>query len=192
MSDNTALYRRIRRRETRSSRSVLAIILAVVIILACAFAITEIILHLAGQPALVSDMYGAANATASLASYPAGIVIAAGVLTALIGLWIMIAALTAGRKARHVIDSPDSSIVVDNGVIASALARHAAYAGHVNPDDVSVSVSHRSAVIRMTPSSGIAVDKGQITTAAQQQLDTYGLTPKVRPRVVIDRAKVGS
>jgi hypothetical protein len=192
MSDTTPLYRRIRRRETRSPRSVLAITLAVLVILASAYAITEMVLHLADQPPLIGDMLTAATATAALADYDPGIVTAAGVLAALVGLLIMIAALTAGRRSRHVLDTPASSAVVDDAVIASALARHAASAGNVSADAVRVSVSQRHAVIRMTPSSGIEIDKAHVVAVAEEQLGTYGLTPSVRPRVIVEEAKVGA
>ncbi|MBG6215450.1 hypothetical protein RCH23_003386 [Cryobacterium sp. CAN_C3] len=191
MSENTALYQRIKRRETHSSRSGLAITLAVIVILASAYAITEMILHLAGQPALVSDMFGVAQATAGLAEYTAGIVIAVGIVTALIGLINVTASLTAGRRARHLVETEKTSAVVDNAVIASGLARHAASAGNISPDNVTVSVSHRSAVVRLTPAIGAAIDTSAVTAAVQEQLDSYALIPKVRPRVVIDEHRNG-
>jgi len=191
MSENAALYRRIKRRETHSSRSVLAITIAVIVILASAYAITEMVLHLAGQPALVSDMLGVAQAIAGLADYTAGIVIAVGIVTALIGLVIMIVSLTAGRRARHLVETEKTSAVVDNAVIASGLARHAAFAGNISPDNVTVSVSHRSAVVTLTPAIGAAIDINTVTAAVQEQLDSYALIPKVRPRVVIDEQRNG-
>lgn len=188
-----SLYRRISRRETRSSRSGLAITLAAIIVLLSAYAAIEILLHLSGQPALVSDMLGVATATVGLADYTAGMVIAVGVVLALIGLAIMVAALTAGRRARHLLDTEKTPAVVDNAVIASALARHAAYAGNVSPDNVTVSVSHRTAVVNLVPASGMTVDKDAVNSAVQEQLDTYRLTPTVRPRVVIgEQGKVGA
>jgi hypothetical protein len=193
MSQTTALYRRIRRRETHSSRSGLAITLAVIVILTCSYGIVEMVLHLAGQPALINDMFGAANAAAGLAAYTPGIVITTGALTALIGVIIMIASLTAGRRARHLIDTEMTSAMVDNAVIASALARHAAQTGKVSPDNATVSVSRRSAVVTLTPTFGTAIDASAVTRAVHAQLDSYALTPKVRPRVIIkEQAKVGS
>ncbi|MDJ0337911.1 hypothetical protein [Cryobacterium sp. PH31-O1] len=186
MSETTALYQRIKRRETHSSRSGLAITLAVIVILTSAYAITEMILHLADQPALVSDMFGVAQATAGLAEYTNGIVVAGGIVTALIGLIIMIAALTAGRRARHLVETEKTSAVVDNAVIASGLARHAASAGNISPDNVTVSVSHRSAVVTLNPTIGATIDTSAVLAAVQEQLDSYALIPKVRPRVVID------
>lgn len=191
MSETTALYRRIKRRETHSSRSVLAITIAVVVILVSAYAITEMILHLAGQPALVSDMFGVAQATAGLAEYTTGIVVAVGIVTALIGLIIMIVSLTAGRRARHLVETEKTSAVVDNAVIASGLARHAAFAGNISPDNVTVSVSHRSAVVTLTPAIGAAIDIKTVTAEVQEQLDSYALIPKVRPRVVIAEQRNG-
>ncbi|MBC7725501.1 MAG: hypothetical protein H7146_12285 [Burkholderiaceae bacterium] len=193
MSETGTIYRRIKRRETRSSRSGLAITLAVVVILASAYTIAEIVLQLAGQPPLIGSMRDAAQATAGLADYTAGSVVAFGVLAAIIGFVIIVAALTAGRRSRHVLETDKTSAVVDNAVIASALARHAARVGNVSPDSVSVSVSARSAVVTVTPASGVSVDKSAVTTAVQEQLDSYGISPRVRPRVLVtQQGKVGS
>jgi len=193
VSDTSALYRRIKRRETHSSRSGLAITLAVLVILASAYAVIEMILHLANRPALVSDMFGVASAAANLTEYTVGIVAAVGVVVALIGLFIVLASLTAGRRARHLIDTETISAVVDNAVIASGLARHAAEVGNISPDNVTVSVSHRVAVVTLIPAFGGTIDKSAVVAAVQKQLDSYALFPTVRPRIVInEQGKRGS
>ena len=186
------MYSRIKRRETTSPRATLAIILAVIIILAIAYAVTETILFLTGQPQLLASPEQMGTAVVGLSSYTPWIVIASGVVAALIGLLLIIAAFRAGRRPRHVLDTDRVVTVVDDEVIASALARSAAFQSSIDPDNARVEVSRRRAVIRLTPASGSSVDSQPVTQTATQQLDGYGLSPKVKPRVVIEKGKVGA
>ena len=83
--------------------------------------------------------------------------------------------------------------IADNEVIASALARAAADAGDVDPDNSVVTVSHRRAVVTLTPTSGIGVSRTGVEEAVAEQLDDYGLRPSVRPRIIIEATgKVGA
>ena len=193
MSDQNALYRRISRRETRSPRSTLAIVVAIILIALFAWAGTEIILRLVSQPPLLVSMPALATRIVHLPSYPFAVVILIGIVIAVVGLILMVVSITAGRLARHQVTSERSAVIVDNEVIASALARHAAFAGNVDPDNVRVSVSHRTAVVRLTPASGIPVSKSEVEDAVSKQLDSYNLTPTVRSKVIIDHSgRIGS
>ena len=193
MSDQNALYRRISRRETRSPRSTLAIVVAIILIALFAWAGTEIILRLVSQPPLLVSMPALATRIVHLPSYPFAVVILIGIVIAVVGLILMVVSITVGRLARHQVTSERSAVIVDNEVIASALARHAAFAGNVDPDNVRVSVSHRTAVVRLTPASGIPVSKSEVEDAVAKQLDSYNLTPSVRSKVIIDHSgRIGS
>ena len=187
------VYARISRRETHSPRSLLAIVLAVVLIVVFAWIGTEIVIALLGLPALLvapADMVGA---VAGLATAPAGIVATAGILVALVGLVLVIAGVAPGRRARHVLATTRAATVVDNEVVASALARAASLAGDVDPDNTTVSVSHRRAVVQLTPTSGVPVNRQAVAEAVDRQLESYGLRPAVRARVqVSERAVVGA
>ncbi|CAD6008911.1 DUF6286 domain-containing protein [Agreia sp. COWG] len=189
----SSTYARITRRETHSPRSLLAIVLAVILIVVFAWVGTEIVFALLGLPALLvapKDMFTSAL---GLVDAPAGIVVAAGIVAAVVGLILIIAALSPGRRARHVLATDRAAIVVDNEVIASALARHASYAGNVDPDNASVSVSHRRATVFLTPASGTPVDRDEVSKAVTRQLDSYGLKPGVRATVrIAEKAQVGA
>jgi hypothetical protein len=186
-------YRRIARRETHSPRSALALVLAVVLILAAAYAITEIILSIAGHAPLLVTPGQAANGVVTAVTLPFGILLAAGIILAIIGILLLIAALSSGRRARHLIQTDRAVTVIDNEVIASALARQASYAGNTDPDNTKVSVSHSRAVIDITPVSGRQVDKDAITAAVDEQLGTYDVRPKLRSKVVVSKTgKVGA
>jgi len=185
VSANRGIYRRIGRRETHSPRSLLAIVLAVALILVLAWLGTEIVLALLGAPALLVAPVDMFTSAVNLVDAPTGIVAAAGIVVAVIGLVLVIASVAPGRRARHLLTSERTVVVVDNEVIASALARHASLAGNVDPDNASVSVSHRTAEVHLTPTTGIPVDRDAVTSTVTEQLDSYGLTPSVRPRVRI-------
>ncbi|NYF11936.1 hypothetical protein HDC34_000230 [Pseudoclavibacter sp. JAI123] len=193
MSTHGSLYSRLSRRETHSPRSALAIILAVMLILVAAWIGTEIVLSLLALPALLvapADMFTSALGVLEQPTQYVGI---AGVVVAIIGLILLIAGLAPGRRARHTLTSTRTATVADNAVIASALARHAAHAGNVSPDNVTVSVSHRRADVHLVPASGLPVDAAAITAAVNQQLEQYELTPRVTAKVrVAENGKVGA
>lgn len=194
MTTNTAtLYRRIRRRETHSPRSTLAIVLAIIVIAVCAWVATEIILRFVGQSPLLLTMPALAQGIVDVPNYPSGAVIAIGVVAALVGVILVVAAILPGRQARHIVSTEHSAAIVDNEVIASALARHAARAGNVDPDNARVSVSHRTAVVRLTPASGMPVDRAAVSEAIGRELTSYDLASPLRSKVLIDESgKVGA
>jgi hypothetical protein len=193
MSTTPSIYARIVRRETHSSRSVLAIILAIALIVVFAWIGVEIVIALLGGPALLVAPAEMFTSTLGLADGPAGIVATSGIVVAALGLILVIVAVAPGRRARHVLDAERTATVVDNEVIASALARHASSVGNVDPDNATVSVSHRHAVVHLTPASGVMVSPSEVTETVTEQLQSYGLRPSVRARVQIaERAKVGA
>lgn len=193
MTSQHAAYARVTRRETHSPRSGLAIILAVILILVCAWVGTEIVLAMLGRRALLAAPADMGRSIVEIGRYPSVPVIIAGVIVAIIGLILVFVSVSAGRRARHVLPSVRSAIVVDDEVIASALARQASYAGNVDPDNIEVSVSHRSALVRIRPSSGQSVDKAAIKDAVTDTLEGYQATPRLRARVAVQKeAKVGA
>jgi len=186
-------YRRILRRETHSSRAVPAITVAVAVILLCAYAGTEIVLMMLNRRALLAAPQDMLTTLGTLGSAPVAAPVTIGILLMLAGILLLIGALTPGRRARHQIPSGRAAVVVDNEVIASALARQAAHAGNANPDNTVVSVSAHRAIVHLTPTSGTPVQSDAIKEAVQQQLAAFELYPPVRASVVIAAAgKVGS
>ncbi|MEA9986143.1 MULTISPECIES: hypothetical protein [Subtercola] len=187
------LYRRLLRRETHSPKSGLAIVLAVIAILMLVYVGTECVLRLLGQPALLVAPARLAQAVIDAPTYPAGALIAGGIVAAVIGVALVIGAFGGGRRARHTLPGSRAATVVDNEVIASALARHAAKAAHASADNTMVSVSHRTAVVRLTPTSGRPVDRDAVVRAVDEQLASYEVKPGIRSRVIIrEHGKVGA
>jgi pectin methylesterase-like acyl-CoA thioesterase len=186
-------YRRVLRREMHSPRSALAIGVSVVVILLCAYVGAEIVLALLYQRALLATPGDMLTALSTLGSAPTPLAITAGIILMVIGLLLLIAALTPGRRARHQLTASRTAVVADNEVIASALARRAAYAGNANPDNTVVSVSARRAIVRVTPTSGTPVQRDAVSDAVEEQLAAFELRPQVRSSVVIaSSGKVGA
>lgn len=193
MTSVTSRYRRILRRETHSPRSTPAIIVAVMIIVACAYAGTEIVLDLVGQPALLVTPSDAVQTLAGLSDAPIGAVIAIGAAAAVVGLILVLVSMTPGRRAKHQRSTDRTAVVVDNEVVASSIARHVSRAAGVGPDNVRVGVTHRSAVATVTPTSGIPVDTDAANRSIIEQVERYGLSPRLSPRVAVSSdGKVGA
>jgi hypothetical protein len=185
-------YQRILRRETHSPRSVLAITVSVVIIVLCVYAGTEIVLGMLNHRALLVAPQDALTAVSGLGTAPTGVPITIGVLLMVLGLFLLVGALTPGRRARHQLPSRRAAVVVDDEVIASSLARQAAHAGNANPDNTVVSVSARRATVRIVPTSGTPVLRSAVADAVHQQLAEFELTPSVSASVeILPSGRVG-
>lgn len=185
---STPALRRVIRRETHSPRTVAMFVAVVLLILALAYIGLEIVLSLAAQPALLLGPAAAAGWLVGLPTQPAGLVIAGSIVLAVIGLIFIWLAVTPGRLSKHALEAGDRAVVVDNGVIASALAQHIADETGIPRDDITVGVGHRSVDVTMRPGAGIPLDQATVQSVAEQELQTYRLTRSIRTRVRIERA----
>jgi hypothetical protein len=189
----TSTYGRISRRELHSPRSVAAIAVAIVVILLCAVLGTEVVLLLIDQPALLATPAELAAGVASASTVPASLLAAIAVGCALLALVLLIVAVAPGRRARHLIDSERTVTVVDDEVIASALAGRAARVGGVDPDSTKVSISRRLATVHLVPTSGQPVQRDWVQRAVRDQLDGLHLRPQLQTRIrVALGGKVGT
>lgn len=182
-------FRRIIRRETHSPRTVAAIVVAVVVILALVSLGIELVLQLAALPALLVSPSAAADRVSTLTSQqPSGAIIAAGVLAALLGLTLLVLALGPGRLAKHRMQFEGRAVLVDNGVIAAALAQHVSDETGIDRDDITVGVAHRVVDVTVDTDSGAPVDTSAIRDLVDAELENYRLEPSVRVRVRPARA----
>ncbi|MEN0023694.1 MAG: DUF6286 domain-containing protein [Microbacterium sp.] len=184
---STPALRRVVRRETHSPRTVAMFVAVILLILALAYVGLEIVLSLAAQPALLVGPGAAAGWLIGLPTFPAGLVIAGSAVLALIGVVFVVLAVTPGRLSKHSFEAGDRAVVVDNGVIASALAQHLAEETGIARDDITVGVGHRSVDVTVRPGAGIPLDRAEVQAAAEAELQTYRLTRSVRTHVRIDR-----
>ena len=177
-------YARIIRRETHSPRTVTTIVLASVIALACIYLGTELVLRMLGQPPLLvtpADAFGWVVALPTL--QPQWAITLGGALLALIGLLLMVHAVRSGRLARHQMMHEGRAVIVDNGVLASSIARRVETVARLPQGQAAVSVSHRRAVVEVTPTSGIPVDDAAIRSAVEEEIASYNLRPPLRHTV---------
>lgn len=168
----------IRERELTSGRSPAAIVTAVLIILLCGYALFEAALKSLGQDPLIatpetwwiwiSGLPGDLN-TVALA--------AAGLGAALIGIIFMAHGIRRGRLARHSMECQNAVLVVDDQVLASALARRARREASVGPGQVLVIVSGEHIEVQVRPTSGTPIVPSIILSALEEELRINAVNP---------------
>jgi len=182
------VLRTVVRRETHSPRTVAMLVVVVLLLLALAYAAVEIILNLTGaQPLLVSPGE-ALNAVvaAPTALMPVAFIVG-GVVLAILGLVVLVLALKPGRLSRHEMEWGERAVVVDNGVVASALAQHLSNESGIARDDIVVGVAHRAVDVTVRPPVGIPVDEAQLRRIVDEEVAAYKLTPAVRTHLRVER-----
>ncbi|WZH38042.1 MAG: DUF6286 domain-containing protein [Microbacterium enclense] len=183
-----AVLRTVVRRETHSPRTVAMLVVVVLLLLGLAYAAVEIILALFGRPPLLVAPGAALSAVVSAptALLPVAFIVGGGVL-ALIGLLVLVLALKPGRLSRHEMAWGERAVVVDNGVVASALAQHLSNESGIARDDIVVGVAHRTVDVTVRPPVGIPVDEAQLRRIVDDEIATYKLSPAVRSHVRVQR-----
>lgn len=175
---------RILKRETRSSRAGMAALAAALVIAACLYALLESALRAIGQPPWLIDPQTAAE---RLTALPGGIspllLGALGGVVAMVGLMFFLNAVLPGRKSRHLLEDPRAGVVVDDEVIASALARAARTAENVTREQVMVVVSQRLVVVNVRPTSGVPLHEERILAAVEDELQRMAPSPMPSVRV---------
>ncbi|MCW2163072.1 hypothetical protein B0I12_000198 [Microbacterium hydrothermale] len=182
------VLRTVVRRETHSPRTVAMLVVVVLLLLALAYAAVEIILNLTGaQPLLVSPGE-ALNAVvaAPTALMPVAFIVG-GIVLAILGLIVLVLALKPGRLSRHEMEWGERAVVVDNGVVASALAQHLSNESGIARDDIVVGVAHRAVDVTVRPPVGIPVDEAQLRRIVDEEVAAYKLTPAVRTHLRVER-----
>lgn len=189
MTSQVSVYRRVVRRETHSSRAGAAITVAVIIMLiavAASVAAVYAIVH----PPLWAGIQTGFQELAGFRSTVRYVLLAVGIVGGLLGILLVILAVTPGGRPRRRVDSSRAAAVVDDKVIARMLAKKGAEAAGVSRGQVSVVVARRRAAVRITPTAGAGVDRSAVEDAALCAGAPYGL--RRRPRVVVtEKAVVG-
>jgi hypothetical protein len=185
--------RRVVYRETHSSRAAVAVVAAVLVMGLAGYGLLESAVHAIGQPAwLIEPQLAAERIVALPAGVPPLLLGAGGAVVAMVGLFFLLNAVLPGRRARHVLNCGGSStaVVVDDEVIASALARSARLAANVTPEQVMVVVSQRQVIVNVRPTSGVPVTENAVLAAVQDELREMSLDPLPEVRVNISTAGV--
>ncbi|GAA1260322.1 DUF6286 domain-containing protein [Arthrobacter pascens] len=182
--------RRVLHRETHSSRAAAAGIAAVLVVLVSLYALLESAVRAIGQPPWLIDPQSAAERIVALPSgVPPLLLGVTGAVVTAAGLFFFLSAILPGRRARHLLEEPRVAVVVDDEVIASALARRARLAANVTPEQVMVVVSQRQAVVNVRPTSGVPVSENAVREAVEDEL--RAMAPIPLPAVRVNLAESG-
>ncbi|PNW08913.1 DNA/RNA endonuclease G [Microbacterium testaceum] len=182
------VLRTVVRRETHSPRTVAMLVVVVLLLLVLAYAAVEIILDLAGaQPLLVSPGEALNAVVAAPTALMPAAFIGGGVVLVIVGLIVLVLALKPGRLSRHEMSWGERAVVVDNGVVASALAQHLSNESGIARDDIVVGVAHRSVDVTVRPPVGIPVDEAQLSRIVDEEVTSYKLSPAVRTHLRVQR-----
>lgn len=170
--DRHAIHRRVLRRETHSSRSAAAVVFAALVALVL-FAALVI-----GVWAAVDVAFRERTAmwiSDAVAGFdPAAMLQISGILALLIAVILILTALLPGRRARHSRETERIALVVDDGVLADAAADAVARECGIPRTQVSTTMARRALTVRVTPTSGIPVDRDRVTRAASAAVSGAG------------------
>ncbi|MEV7692624.1 DNA/RNA endonuclease G [Microbacterium sp. NPDC089189] len=184
------VLRRVVRRETHSPRTVAAVTVAILVIVALAYLGVELVLAMTSSaPLLVAPLDLLAGAATLPESGIPAAVVAIAALVAVIGVALIVVALSPGRLAKHEMPGEDAPVLVDNAVIAGALAHTISTELGLERSRVRVGVSHRTADITVRPVAGIPLPASDVRESAERALEEYGTAPSLRVVVRIARTE---
>lgn len=181
---------RILKRETRPSRAPASVIAAVLVIVLCVYALLEAAVRALGHPPWLIDPETVAQQIVALpGGVPPLLLGAFGAVLAMTGLFFFLQAVLPGRRARHLLPDRRTAVVVDDEVIAAALARQARLAANVTPEQVMVTVSRNLVVVNVRPTSGMPLSADAVLAAVRGELQE--MAPFPMPDVRINVASAG-
>jgi hypothetical protein len=184
MPTGAAGMKRVLARETTSSRAPAAVVAAILIIALCAYALLETAVRAVGEPPwLINPETAAERITALPAGIPPVLLGVIGAVLFAAGLFFFLSAVLPGRRARHVLADPRAAVVVDDEVIAAALARRGRQAANVTQEQVMVLVSRNQVTVNVRPTSGVPLEEAGVQAAVEAELREMNLSPMPEVRV---------
>lgn len=184
----SAVLKRVARRETHSPRTIATVVVLALVALAAIYAGVEIVLHLLGAGPLLVAPGAALMWLQEPPDQYQSLVVAGALLSVVAGMVLAWLALSPGRRPKHELGSSSYAVIVDNGVIASAVAERVRRELDLSKGAVVVSVGHRSADITVRPEPGQPIERRQVRTVAESELTGYELSPRVKVRARVLRA----
>ena len=175
------LYRRIVRRSTFRSRSTAVIVTLTLVALAAAYVGVECVLAALELPALLVAPDDAIAFLAEPEALALGIAAAAAVL----GLVLIIAAVTPGRRGRHELPNGRMAVLVDDSVLAGAIGAAVTRQAGLPSSRIASLVSRSRSVVRVTPTSGSPLDHSALEASARALVGTLDPRPALRSTVEV-------
>ena len=175
------VYRRVLRRETHAARTWPAVIVAALLALLLIISLVIGVWSLVDErfPAKVDSVVQWTVATVDIETAT----IVAGAAMLVIAVMLIALAIVPGRRHRRARVAGRFGLLVDDGVLADAAADEVALHAGVSRSQVSVTVQRRSVLVRVTPTSGVPVDRAEARSAAAQTLHITGFEVPVRVSV---------
>ncbi|SJN10793.1 conserved hypothetical protein [Leucobacter sp. 7(1)] len=175
MTELSAVYRRVLRRETHASRTAPAVAVVSVLLVGILGAVAAVVWG--SFDARIRD--GLATTLQELRLAPA-LALAAGIAILLLGLLLLGAGVLPGRNSRRQRTSARIGVLCDATVLANAVADGVAMRCGIGRGQVSVNVGTRAVAVRITPTSGVPQDPRSVTRAAEAVLRDAGFPASVR------------
>ncbi len=180
------VLQRVVRRETHSPRTVVVVLVLVVI--AAVYTGVEIVRYLLGaSPVLAAPGVLLAQLVSLPETVPHTALLIGGAVVAVLGGALLWFALSPGRRPKHrVLHMSTRAVVVDNGVIASAVAESVRRELDLPRGRVAVGVSHRVADVIVRPEPGQDMGEAEVRSITQTVLASYEISPALRVRARIE------
>ena len=174
------------RRETHSSRALISVILALLLIAGMGYLATEGVLSALGRPPLLADPQDLwEQAPVALQKKSRPLVIIVGVVLGLFGLGLLAKAVLPGTLSKHALKDERAAYVVDDSVIASGISRLLREEARLPQGTVSTAVSKRRALSTITPSTGRPLDQEQMLKLTKDEVTSWQLQPRLKTAVKV-------
>lgn len=183
----------IRQRELTSGRSPAAIMLASLVILGCGYALFEAVLKALGQDPLIAIPETWWLWISALPENSnSAILVLAGLAGVLVGALFLSLAVRRGRLARHSMGCEDAVLLMDDQVLAAALARRARLEAAVGPGQVLVVVNRDRVDVQVHPTSGTPISPSRVLSGLEDELRINAVEPRPQLNVrIAERGVIG-
>lgn len=185
MTNEQATYRRVLRRETHAPRTIPALVVAIVGAVLCLALLAGGVWWLV-DAAFREEIARGLDGLPGLG--PQALPIGIGAVLVLLAVVLLALAVLPGRRRRRARTTERTALLVDDGVIADSIAGAVARRAGVDRDRVAVTVASRTVAVRITPTSGIPVDRSAAEAVVNDILSGVGFT--ALPRVVVEERGV--
>lgn len=174
------------RRETHSSRALISVILALLLMAGLGYLATEGVLAALDRPPLLAtpqDLWEQAPAALQEKSRP--LVIIVGAIVAIFGLLLLAKAILPGTLSKHALRDERAAYVADDSVIASGISRLVREDAGLPQGTVSTAVSKRRSLSTITPSTGRPIDQEQMLKLTKDEVTSWQLQPRLKTAVKV-------
>lgn len=176
------------RRETHSSRALISVIVALLLMAGLGYLATEGVLAALGRPPLLAtpqDLWE--QAPAALQEKYRPLVIIVGIVLGLFGLGLLAKAILPGTLSKHALKDDRAAYVADDSVIASGISRLMREDAGLPQGTVSTAVSKRRSLSTITPTTGRPIDQEQMLKLAKDEAASWQLQPRLKTAIKVSQ-----